>query len=263
MMALGPTSAPDPAHLSASPGGRGEVSAPAAPERPHRADQVAAERISATAPLVEWADSPSPKPHAAAIDAARDKAVNAVSASPAQHQKNLTIEGPAGSFSILPARPPKANDPAPQADALSSGPEAIVADLRAFAADLVAEYRKDAAPTVTRPTPAPPAVELAPAPLEAPSRTQVSADRHRAVRLDSVHRDFANQESASQAPAGQAPAGQAPAGQHEPSLPLAAAPQLADMPHRTEPPRREVDITQDLFADVMALSEEERIALFT
>jgi hypothetical protein len=55
-------------------------------------------------------------------------------------------------------------------------------------------------------------------------------------------------------------------------LPLAAAPKLADLPQRPVPepqptpapaPRRKADIAENLFADVMALTDEERIALFT
>jgi hypothetical protein len=54
----------------------------------------------------------------------------------------------------------------------------------------------------------------------------------------------------------------------EAALPLTAAPQLGDLPQRPAPepqpsPRRKADIAENLFADVMALTEEERIALFT
>jgi hypothetical protein len=51
-------------------------------------------------------------------------------------------------------------------------------------------------------------------------------------------------------------------------LPLAAAPQLADPPQRPvpappAPARATTTIAEYLLADVMALSEEERLALFT
>jgi hypothetical protein len=57
--------------------------------------------------------------------------------------------------------------------------------------------------------------------------------------------------------------------QDDADLLLTVAPRLGDMPQRSAPEpaaaasRRKTDIAEDLFADVMALSEEERIALFT
>jgi hypothetical protein len=43
----------------------------------------------------------------------------------------------------------------------------------------------------------------------------------------------------------------------------AACTEIAAAPAPPEPPRRVAEIAKDSFADVMALSEEERIALFT
>jgi hypothetical protein len=48
-------------------------------------------------------------------------------------------------------------------------------------------------------------------------------------------------------------------------LPLAVAPPLGDLPQRPAPvpSTQKSDLAEDLFADVMALTDEERIALFT
>lgn len=48
-------------------------------------------------------------------------------------------------------------------------------------------------------------------------------------------------------------------------LPLAVAPPLGNLPQRPAPvpSARKSDLAEDLFADVMALTDEERIALFT
>jgi chemotaxis protein CheZ len=147
----------------------------------------------------------------------------------------LTIEGPMGSFSILPGRaaqpqaphPTKAPDPAPPA----VNPDPLVAGLRAFAANLMSEYGK--IPSV--PDGKPPSVTVAAARPTAPAATTVATA--------------------------------APDPRTEFALPLTVAPSLGDLPQRPAPkptpPLRKSDISEDLFADVMALTDEERIALFT
>jgi hypothetical protein len=146
----------------------------------------------------------------------------------------LTIEGPTGSFSILPGR---VQPQAPQATKAlvppqpEVNPDPLVAGLRAFAANLMAEYgRKPSAPEDKLLAGA--AAAMPPA---APTATAA------ATAVPSRHTEFA--------------------------LPLTVAPPLGDPPQRPAPepapPSRKSDISEALFADVMALTDEERIALFT
>jgi hypothetical protein len=163
-------------------------------------------------------------------------------------KSTLTIEGPAGSFSIFAgAAEPEDQQTvaAPDATPLPFEPDAIVADLRAFAADLMAEFRGDP---------------------EGPQDMQSAA----AERPSAAPADVAPETSSVvAAPVAIAPP---PHRQDEIVLPLAAAPPLADPPQLPAPEPasepasvapRKTDIAEHLFADVMALTEEERIALFT
>jgi chemotaxis protein CheZ len=205
---------------------------------------------AAAAPAGDVCDRTEPAVDAPAPpdDGAATATPTAAAESPADEAKStLTIEGPAGSFSIVAGRaaePEQAQSAAaPDAPPPPVEPASVVADLRAFAANLVAEYRKEpAAPpnaspaVVTTPTAVAditPAVEPSPAPLSAPAPVAIE---------------------------------EPPVRHGEIVLPLTAAPQLGDLPQRPEPapaPRRKVDIAENLFVDVMALTEEERIALFT
>ncbi len=131
-------------------------------------------------------------------------------------------------------------DPLAETDPLAAG-------LRAFAASLMAEYGKGAAASEDNPRTAGLRAPAAMPPLPAP--VPVPAKPTRNMEPEIV-------------------------------LPLAAAPPLGSVPQRPAqllptPPaspsarpaeRREgekSDIAEDLFADVMGLSDEERIALFT
>jgi hypothetical protein len=135
----------------------------------------------------------------------------------------LTIEGPKGSFSIMPARAAEPPDAIPR-PALPLEAESTAANIRAFALELAAEGA-DGPPAVAKANGTSPA-----------AATACAGD-------DDIFREGED-------------------------LPLAAAPQLGDAPQRPvgEPPasaRPRADFAEYLFADVMALSEEERLALFT
>jgi hypothetical protein len=154
----------------------------------------------------------------------------------------LTIEGPKGSFSIVPA--PAVEPPVPtEAESKPSvEPDSTAGDIRAFAWDLAADDRMDDAPlsvAQTSPASVPPAT-----PSVAVETTKPPAAAPIAVAGEDDIQDDAD-------------------------LLLTVAPRLGDMPQRSAPEpaaaasRRKTDIAEDLFADVMALSEEERIALFT
>jgi chemotaxis protein CheZ len=163
-------------------------------------------------------------------------------------KSTLTIEGPAGSFSILAgAAEPEDQQTvaAPDATPPPFEPDAIVADLRAFAADLMAEFRGD--------------------PDDPQDMQSAAAERPPAAPVDVTPE---------MSPVVAAPVAieQPPHRQDEIVLPLAAAPPLADPPQLPAPEPasepapvapRKTDIAEHLFADVMALTEEERIALFT
>lgn len=118
---------------------------------------------------------------------------------------------------------------------LEPRPEAIIADLRAFASDMAAEFGNDAAsPADVEPAALPVPGAIAPA-IEPPP-----------VAVEPVRQD-------------------------KDALLLAAAPHLADLVQypaqqpvlAATTPGRASDIAEDLFADVMALTAEERVALFT
>jgi chemotaxis regulatin CheY-phosphate phosphatase CheZ len=225
-----------------------------------------------------------------------------------------TIEGPTGSFSILTGRtaePEEAPAPAPAAAAPAVEPEAAIDDLRALAAQLVAEFGNDAdapdAEPYARAKAAPaPTSEIAPA-AEAPRQAAPSLEPEPVVEPEPIIanlRAFAASFAAERrqepdgpeaAPvvvpqtasvpavpaeiaaatktsliAAPSPVAAEQSRMHtdEAALPLTAAPQLGDLPQRPAPepqpsPRRKADIAENLFADVMALTEEERIALFT
>jgi hypothetical protein len=141
-------------------------------------------------------------------------------------EPQATLEAPPHVVALEPALQAPVTEPEPR-------PEAVIADLRAFASDMAAEFSQDAASPADTEPPALP-VPAAP-PIEPPP-----------VALDT-------------------------AADGENVLPLAAAPQLADLVQYPAPqpaaaaatPGRANDIAEDLFADVMALTAEERIALFT
>jgi hypothetical protein len=249
-------------------------------------------------------------------------AVSAVEERPTTH----TIEGPVGSFSILAGRAPAPEEPAPVAAPPSIEPDAAVDDLRAIAAQLIAEFGNDAdgpqtappaitqaAPVIPTPPQEAPAAEAAPqdaptteAPPEVATATEASPEEAPAARPDvelepvvanlrafaasftTEHRrdhDVPQAEAAATtetAPAPAAPPDTAVTTQaasvaapaivetathtDEVTLPLTTAPPLGELPQRPAPEpasRRKADIAENLFADVMALTEEERIALFT
>ena len=160
-------------------------------------------------------------------------------------KSTLTIEGPAGSFSILAARTVEPEDPHTLAASVAAAPliepDPLVAGLRAFAANLAAEYRKDStvpqgeplAVATTAPPPVMPA-DITSSPVAAPAPSAIAAPPSRRPEI---------------------------------VLPLAVAPPLGDLPQRPAPEpvptTRKSDIAEDLFANVMALTDEERIALFT
>jgi len=218
------------ARIQAMTGLWGAAPAAAAPDKPARSGDVVhndVDRITAPAEPAEPIEETPP----------------AAGPAGASH----AIEGPKGSFSLVaevaaePQRPGAIPPPAAaEPPGKSSGePDSVIADLRAFASDLVAEFRNDAAPPADAPPAAlPPAVPAAAAPAIEPP-----------------------------------PIAAEPAPQADAALPLAPAPQLAGMTQHpaqhpaAEPgaatPRRASDIAEDRFADVMMLTEEERIALFT
>jgi hypothetical protein len=146
----------------------------------------------------------------------------------------LTIEGPKGSFSIMPARAAEPPDPIP-----SSAPppeaESTAADIQAFAWELAAEGA-DGPPAAQPPAAQPPAMPVVAETNDISLAAATAAD-------DDIFREV------------------------EGDLPIAAAPQLGDAPQQpvkaAASARASTDIAEYLFADVMALSEEERLALFT
>jgi chemotaxis regulatin CheY-phosphate phosphatase CheZ len=204
-----------------------------------------AEALAVEAPSVEAVAVETPVAKATADASATVSSLSAA-ATVDEAKPALSIEGPAGSFSIL-ARadaPEEQQTVAMPATPLPFEADAAVADLRAFAADLMAEFRgdpEDPQDALPAPTPAtPPAAPAAITPEATPVITApVAAEEPPSRQDDSV-------------------------------LPLAAAPPLGEPLPAPEPalepvpePPRKPDIAEDLFADVMALTDEERIALFT
>jgi hypothetical protein len=112
----------------------------------------------------------------------------------------------------------------------------LTASLRAFAANFLAEYRKDSVTSQ--------AATLAVAAPAAPDAAVSSATGPVAKAIEPAR-----------------------SRQPESVLPLAGAPPLGNLPRRAAadpvPSTRKSDFAEDLFADVMALTDEERIALFT
>ena len=192
------------------------------PDKPMRSDNLV--RQDATA--VAAHDAPAPQPGTLAI---------------AQPEEPLI--GPAPD-----AEPQRADAiPAQQAAAPEIDPDWAIADLRALAADMNAQYGNDAAPADNaQPEPAeavpPPAEPLPPAAPEEPAMTaETLVDAEPAPIADVKPPPHIALEA------------------------TAAAPQLAAMPRRPAPemPRRGSDLAEELFADVMALSGDERTALFS
>jgi hypothetical protein len=169
------------------------------------------------------ADAPNAEPHAMA------KAAPAPTTRPEIAPAAEAPREAAPSVELKPATEPKpVVEPPPMVE-----PEPIIANLRAFAASFAVVAIPEAAPAPTE------LREIAAAtkapPLAAPSAAVVE---------------------------------QPPIVTDKTALPLTAAPQLGDLPQHPAPepqpsPRRKADIAEDLFADVMVLTEEERIALFT
>ena len=157
-------------------------------------------------------------------------------------KSTLTIEGPSGSFSILSGRTVEPSHAISPFDAAPPPAETdpLTAGLRAFAANLMAESRKQATASQDNSV-----AVAAPAPPATPARTS-------------------NSPVCAPAPSAIAPR---QSRQPENVLPLAVAPPLGDLPQRpaleSAPSTRKSDVTEDLFTDVMALTDEERIALFT
>jgi chemotaxis protein CheZ len=170
------------------------------------------------------------------------------SRAPADEEKpvTLTIEGPAGSFSIVAGRPagPEAPRKAGAASDVGVPQEPDRSEEPRAYAEPDASEEPDA-----RQAAAPPPLAEAPAAEAAPV---VAAPASTVSKEPSPREDDRPQGDV--------------------VLPLAAAPKLADLPQRPVPepqptpapaPRRKADIAENLFADVMALTDEERIALFT
>src|SRR5262249_42295502 len=138
------------------------------------------------------------------------------------------------SFSIMPARAAEPTDPIPpQAPAPEAGSTAT--DVQAFVWELAAEGA-DSPPATQSPAAQPPAMPVVAETNDMSLAAATAGD-------DDIFRGGGG------------------------GLPLAAAPQLGDAPQQpVKPPasaRASTDIAEHLFADVMALSEEERLALFT
>jgi chemotaxis protein CheZ len=206
---------------------------------------------------------PTPADGDAPAPTSRTLATSTVSADDAKSV--LTIEGPTGSYSILSGRAVEPEEPQtaevpvaaalpvvaaapmlPAAPTAATSPieqDPVVANLRAFAANLMAEFGRDPAAPATR-TDAPPDTAITPPVARAdiaPATGALAAPPPVTVEPPPVRQD-------------------------ELVLPRAAAPKLGDTPQRPAPepaPRRKSDIAENLFADVMALTDEERIALFT
>ncbi len=220
-----------------------------ADEPPSAIAAVAAPIVAA--PVVEPRDDIAIASHAASDSAAAAKPTSPV------------MEGPPGSFSILGAG--RVGSPAA---VLPPETGSIEADIIAFASDLVAEYGVKA-------------LRPAPAQGEAEDLPQVkfasaNGDGHGvASRFEGAAITFAP--TGIPAPAVEPIASAVPDDVQEPTrasdardhaLPLTASPHLADLPPLAAMPppaasMRKTDIAAHLFADVMALSDEERIALFT
>jgi hypothetical protein len=158
-------------------------------------------------------------------------------APPTRAERNgttLTIEGPKGSFSILPARAAEVPDlipPPPLPPPLET--DSTASDVRAFALELAAETEADGPRSAQSPVAAQP-----PTPSVV-NETSGTAPAAAAANDDDIFR------------------------QGEADLPLAEAPQLGEPPPVPAAARVSADIAEHLLADVMALSEEERVALFT
>ena len=145
----------------------------------------------------------------------------------------LTIEGPKGSFSIMPARAAEPPDPVPPS-APPPEVESTAADVQALAWELAAEGA-DSPPAAQSPAAQPPAMPVVAETNDISLAAATAAD-------DDIFREV------------------------ERDLPV-AAPQLGDAPQQpvkaAASARASTDIAEYLFADVMALSAEERLALFT
>jgi hypothetical protein len=158
---------------------------------------------------------------------------------------------------VADAEPRRADAMPASQDATASDQDWVIADLRAFAANIAQSRHDDAA--------------------LAPEALALEALAPEALALEAP----APEEPALEEPAPKAPAPEAlklllvaeppaiaaamPAVQAAPQ-PIAAAPQLAGLrraPRPETPHAARIDIAEELFADVMALSEAERIALFS
>jgi hypothetical protein len=159
----------------------------------------------------------------------------------APNATTLTIEGPKGSFSLMPVRAsaePIAPPAVPPQRAILDGPGACAPSPRERAEGA------EAAEGIEVPPAAPSPISEPPATLSAKPETNGISPVLVTARADDIFREG------------------------EADLPLAAAPQLGVPPQRPvgeahASARPSSDIAAYLFADVMALSEEERLALFT
>jgi hypothetical protein len=183
----------------------------------------------------EGGDSPAPTDQALSVTAGSPMGI-------APSAPTLTIEGRRDRFRSCrrapPRRPTRSRRPtAPPQPPLPLEPDSTAADVRAFALDLAAEGT-DGLPAAPSPISEPPATLSVDAEAKGTSPALVTAGD------DDIFRTG------------------------EADLPLAAAPQLGDPPQRPvgeaeASARPSTDIAEYLLADVMALSEEERLALFT
>jgi hypothetical protein len=149
----------------------------------------------------------------------------------------LTVEGPPGSFSILAGRVAEPADLHAVTVAVAAPPvesDPLTAGLRAFAANFLAEYRRDSVVPLASGLPRLFQRRLTPPSRRPPrllpwrSNPCVALSQRSSCRSRTRH------------PLGDLPQGPAPV-----------------------PSTRKSDLAEDLFADVMALTGEERIALFT
>jgi hypothetical protein len=199
------------------------TSAPAAAEPEAVVDDLRVLAAQLVAEFGNDADAPNAEPHATA------KAAPAPTTRPEIASAAEAPREAVPSVELKPATEPKpVVEPPPMVE-----PEPIIANLRAFAASFAVVAIPEAAPAPTE-LPEIAAATKAP-PLAAPSAAVVE---------------------------------QPPIVTDKTALLLTAAPRLGDLPQHPAPepqpsPRRTADIAEDLFADVMALTDEERIALFT
>jgi hypothetical protein len=188
-----------------------------------------------TGEVGEGDDSPAPADHAEQVIS------DPTPMGAAPNATTLTIEGPKGSFSLMPVRAsaePIAPRAVPPQRAILDGRSACAPSPRSRGEGAEAAEGTEVPPAAPSPISEPPAT------LSAKPETNGISPDWVTARDDDIFREG------------------------EADLPLASAPQLGVPPQRPvgeaqAAARPSSDIAEYLFADVMALSEEERLALFT